>query len=339
MPYLARHRQHGFSIVELMVAVALSLLLMAGLASVYLSNKTTFKVSEGLARIQENSRYMHYILSKDIRMTGYQGCSNTGSTQVLNIVSTPAPNVSLSDQDSIKGYGYTGTTWSPALPAALTGKVLAGTDVIDIHKASELGAQLTANMAQTNTPILVADRLGIKKDDILIITDCQEANLFQAGAASSATAITHTVATNTTNDLSKAYQTDAIIYQYEAYYYYVKDTGRTNSAANAIYSLFRQDVNGVEEELVEGVENMQITYGVDTTNDKSPDTYSTATTVEASNNWPKVVSVKIALLLNSIEDINPKSQSYTYNGTTTTPTDKLLRRTLNIYIKLRNRGI
>lgn len=99
------------------------------------------------------------------------------------------------------------------------------------------------------------------------------------------------------------------------------------------------------QELVEGVENMQILYGVDT--DPITDTaeYSIPNYYVAANavvntavGWDDVAAIQISLLVKTVEDnIVADPLPYTYNGVTTTPTDKRIRRVYNSTITLRNR--
>ena len=60
------------------------------------------------------------------------------------------------------------------------------------------------------------------------------------------------------------------------------------------------------EELAEGIEDMQITYGVDTNNDKAVDQYVTANAVA---DWATVLSVRISLLLASVGLVGEQQQS------------------------------
>ena len=46
----------GFTLVELMVALVLGFILIAGVLNIFNSNRENFRVTENLARIQENSR-------------------------------------------------------------------------------------------------------------------------------------------------------------------------------------------------------------------------------------------------------------------------------------------
>ncbi len=67
------HRMSGLSLPELMVALVISLLVMGGVLQIFVSNRQSFRVETNLGRIQENSRYALELLSRVVRMTGYQG--------------------------------------------------------------------------------------------------------------------------------------------------------------------------------------------------------------------------------------------------------------------------
>lgn len=62
---------HGFTLVEIMLAITLSLILIAGVVQVYLSSKTSFQVQNQLARLQENQRISVDFLQRDIRQAGF----------------------------------------------------------------------------------------------------------------------------------------------------------------------------------------------------------------------------------------------------------------------------
>ncbi|QBR85357.1 hypothetical protein E3983_07985 [Legionella israelensis] len=330
-------KSRGFSIVELMVSIALGTLIIATVGEIYLSNRTTNTIQAALARLQENGRYANFLLSKELRMAGFHGCGNQSKINTTNLVSNQ-PN--LSDYDiAIKGYDGLSSSFSPSLPTYLTANPVPGNDVLEIRMASFHSVNLTSDMNQTNNPVLVDDRLGIQAGEIVMITDCSVADIFKAGANTNATAITHTVSNNTSNHLSIPYLTNAQVMRFFYYVFYIKDTGRTNAQGQPILALYRQNINGVEEEIAEGVEQMQITYGVDTNGDRAADSYQSAAQVNSANNWNSVISVNINLLFATIENVNTKAESYTFNGTTVTPSDRKLRRQWNTFVTLRNRGL
>lgn len=330
-------RQKGFSIVEFMIAITLGMLLIATVGQIYLSNRTSNIIQEGLARLQENGRYAHYMLANDLRMAGYHGCGQQSQMEVTNLVPSQ-PNLSEFDTP-LKGYDGNGSTFSPALPSYLTALADNRSDVLEIRMASNQGVNLREDMTRKNTPILVYDRLGIQAGEVIMVTDCSVADIFIAGANSNAVAITHTVSNNLSNDLSIPYLTNAQVMRFLYYAYYIKDSGRSNSDGEPIYSLYRLNISGTEEEIAEGVERMDVSYGVDTNGDHSIDSYKTAAEVEAANQWNSVIGVNINLLMATTENVNTKIQSYRYNGATITPSDRKLRREWNIFVTLRNRGL
>lgn len=69
-------RARGLSLVELMVALAIGSLLIAGAVYVYSQSRSTQRVSDTVARLQENGRFVLSILEPDIQLAGYYGFSN-----------------------------------------------------------------------------------------------------------------------------------------------------------------------------------------------------------------------------------------------------------------------
>ena len=64
--------QHGFSLIELMIAITLSLILMAGAMQFMASSRQTFELNGDISRIQENGRIAMDILVRELRMAGYR---------------------------------------------------------------------------------------------------------------------------------------------------------------------------------------------------------------------------------------------------------------------------
>ncbi|VAX07177.1 hypothetical protein MNBD_GAMMA26-1449, partial [hydrothermal vent metagenome] len=64
----------GVTLVELMVAMGISLLLGAGFVQMFVSNQVTYNLTESLSRMQENSRYTLDNLKREIQMAGFTGC-------------------------------------------------------------------------------------------------------------------------------------------------------------------------------------------------------------------------------------------------------------------------
>ena len=98
------HGHRGFTIIEMMIALLLSLLLLAGVGQVYVSSKQSYRVAENVARLQENSRFAMNIVTREIRMAGFSPCPPTEEVAV-----TLDPGLSA---DSLNFSASTSSSWS-----------------------------------------------------------------------------------------------------------------------------------------------------------------------------------------------------------------------------------
>lgn len=326
------HPQRGLSLLELLIAMTLGLLILGGVLFVYSSSSQSYRVADNTSRLQENARIAFQILAQDIRMAGYMGCF--GSVPNVATQATPSPPFDI----NTVVVGENGTNFTDGL---------SGTDAITIRRASTNSVFLKGNMASDNANIQVSSNpYGFKAEDILFISDCTSADIFCATGVSSAAStvtITHAIAGSGTcgnkipPKLSKIYGPDAQVMAFVQNTYYI----RPNPAGEpALYRIpWNGDALGSAEELVEGIYDMQITYGVDTVatdNATAATAYQDHATVTAGNNWPNVLSVRVTLSLRTLDDgVSTVSQTYTLDGVSVT--DRRVRRNFNSTIAVRNR--
>jgi type IV pilus assembly protein PilW len=76
-----RRTSQGFTLVEIMVAITLSLVLIGGLVQVYASNKKSSLIQSNLADMQESQRLALSVLTRDIRMAGYYDGNDPNNVQ------------------------------------------------------------------------------------------------------------------------------------------------------------------------------------------------------------------------------------------------------------------
>src|SRR5690606_35110770 len=105
----------GFTVVEVLVAVAISLLLLAGVMALFANSRLSYESNDRLARIQENGRFALALITRDLRAAGYWGCAKrTASkplTSVLNNPTTLLHNFAV----PVQGFNASGAGWTPAL--------------------------------------------------------------------------------------------------------------------------------------------------------------------------------------------------------------------------------
>lgn len=82
MPPQRLYAQRGLTLTELMVALAISLIVMSGVVTLYVTNRHAYALQNGLARLQENGRFAMEFLSRDLRMGGYPKDSYGGGAFV-----------------------------------------------------------------------------------------------------------------------------------------------------------------------------------------------------------------------------------------------------------------
>jgi len=313
--------------VELMVSVTLGLLITLTIGYLYTSSRKTYRMNDNVARMQENGRHAMEMISRDIRMAGYWGCASMAITRPINTLDinnnpqyeyaykfdTPVEGHNANDDPPLlRGIWETGGTWTPPSGAWIT-NVLKGTDILTVRSVFGNSVTVTAHPAG-NPPgsanLSVNAGSGLAQGDIVLVSDCRNAAVFQitnVNTAGGSDNLEHNTGAgtpgNATKNLGKEYL-GGEIQRIATFTYFI----RLNPAGRpALYRFSR----GTAEEVVENVEDMQVTYGVDTDGDRDVDEFRTADNVA---NWNAVRSVRVRLLLVSPDDnlVSPR-QTFRYD--------------------------
>jgi type IV pilus assembly protein PilW len=329
----------GLTLVELLVAMVISVLVLGGVYQVFHGSTTTYRVQEGLSRLQENGRFAVDFLVKDIRLAGYQGCISN----VSNFVNTLNSSDYVYDFTvGINGFEATGGSWNQTVDSSIVNP-LPGSDIVTIRgligSSVSIGESMPTVSADLKTmPVPSGMTPPVEDWDVVLISDCtSNAAVFQITnyTVSNGNMVHNTgVGTpgNSTKDLGHKFEKGAEIVKIAATSYFI-----SNSPAGQP-SLYRRVGLNPSEEIIEGVQTMQILYGVDTDNDRSVDSYVAA---DAVSNWNSVLSVQIGLLMRTLEEIHrmePDTATYTVLDQSFGPfNDRHLRRVFAATIGLRNR--
>ena len=298
------NKNNGLTLVEVMVAVVIGLIIMAGVMQIYLSNKQTYRMTEGLSRLQENGRFATYFLVRDIRMAGYQGCKSRSAS--TTIIASPGPGDDVYNKDQSLSAVDNTTTGNIDLDADGTNEitsVLSNTDVITIQYAKPCGGSLTGNMtpANANIPIAWPNTCNLQQNDYFIISDCQSADIAKVTNTPNQSGTVQTIkhGGNTTPApaipmLSKLYGSGAEIFTLASYTFYLQNN------AQGVPSLWRRDnASGATEELVEDIDDLQLLYGEDTDGSGVANRYVDAASV---SDMADVVSIRFIISARTPED-------------------------------------
>lgn len=368
------------SLIELMIALVIGLILMLGVTQVFIASHAASRLSEGVARAQENGRFALDFLERDIRMAGHMGCVNDQAHFVKGMGS-PKNNLGIATGSgspldfsvAIQGYEApnTGPTSTLAvgqgaipanLPASISGLTpapVAGSDILVLRFLAPEGVPVTAISGQELTVDATRwARLtegGVAAPTLFGIANCESVDIF----AGSTTAGKITGATVDFSRYAPQPQPTQV-YRAESMVYYIGQgtngpglrRARANSAGN--YT--------INEELVEGIENLQFMYGQDTTTAITGATppvgnmtvqniatgISTDTNATGAAEWRRVGLVQVGLVTRSAEragnpaDTRPADAAaqvgvlgMTYNQAATI--DGRYRTAYEVSIALRNR--
>lgn len=371
----------GFTLIEMLVAMSISLILLLGVSQIFSSNKRSQRVTEGLARVQENARFAMKKISIDMRRAGYVGCAGDNLANHLD-QTDPAYDEDLFDYtkgtagwEYTKGLGtsatepgqtYTLSTVEPGgtegaagkwqndkaegLPASLVDEVVPGSDIIVMKwmgdKLSNIDLANAVN--PKNASIQTSLNHGIAAGTVLVISDCSGGDVFQTVSNPASKSLTRGKAAGgispgnanpATTDWSHSYPQGANLSAFTSRAYYIgKGTNGEPSLFSITYDQASTAAGVITEEIAEGIENMQVLYGVDTNADKFAEKYVTAEEVTDHSN---VVNLKVGLIARSPSDAKTLGSARTMSllgSTIIIPTDKKLRFAFTTTVKLRNKG-
>ena len=333
-------RQQGFSLVEVMVALAIGLVAVGAVSAVLISSSSIYRVSESRARIQENARFSVRALEQDVRQAGFMGCFNLSMfpTRFENLAKNKG-NFENDYTTWIGGFEAGVTDWTPALDAKVgAGKQipLPGNDVLVVRLPAGQSVAMNGDMPSTSVPIPVASVDGFKKGMLAIVSDCSYANLFVVGTIAADKKLVHAADANTSPKLTRVFSPDdgAMVTPVTTVSYFI---AAASDGVPGNRALWRQNALADPEEIADGVENLQIEYGVDTDTvaDGVTNQFVTADKIGSA----QVTALKVSLLVKSPGDNMAMSkQVFNFNGTAgQVGADKRLYTPFSTTITLRNR--
>jgi len=337
----AINKQAGLSLVEILVALVISLFLLGGIVQVYLGNKVAYRFSDASARVQENGRFAMDAMAADIRMGGFLGCYSLQDDDD-NDGDLSDDNPALHNQlNFVAGAAYDFID-QPAVTATNTAGNWTIADSLTIRGAQTGQATLTADLNSLSNPVVVSGNNSFQVNDIVLATNCFSANIFQITSISTdKTTLGHTASAGAPGNSSASFETSVPVSEYKANsaaLYRLQEVTYSigvSGSGSGEPALFRT-LNGNNQELIEGIENMQIMFGVDTDGDGSANRFQES---DAVANLQQVTAIRLWLVVRSERDfVLDAAQTYTINGNDITPADSRFRQVFSTTIALRSKS-
>ena len=340
----ARPYSYGFSLIELMIALVIGSIILLSLIMLFSSNSGNQNELEKTIRKLENIRYSMDTISEDIMHSGFYSHFNPNSLTFEYTM--PNPCATGISPTTLQGWDSVSTSIRLPVPiqgiskdddttaTCLTNR-RDGTAAVIIRRAetgagTPIGSGLpTGSDATTNTNLYI--QISGCNTEISV----GNSFLVSPGPASQ---FTRKMANCTTiaNPVRRLLQR----------IYYISDCNDC-TVNDGIPTLKRVEmINGTLQisSIAEGIENMQLEYGQDTTvpPDGQPDIFESNTAISTYDvtNWPNVAGVRLHLLARNTQTTAGFNDSRTYqvgpDVSITTPTDGFKRTLLTTTVRLNN---
>jgi len=347
-----KSRHAGFSLVELMIAIGLGLIVVAGVLVVFLAQRQVYQAASSQALIQDADNALSAIITPVIRGAGFTGCGTIGNG-IRNYATGLPTSLTFNTSSAIRGFkanvqpaslidgaanDLTATDWTPTLDSSFisAGGVEKGSDVLVLIGATPLTSPVGVTSFNAGSiTVSNAAAAGLSnKPQMIALSDCGKSSAFQMTSLVG-NVVGYAVGPNGTPSYPIGSQ--LIPLQQTAFFVARGDAGQSalfegvmsipaGGAAASAWSI---------QELVPGVSSMQVLYGNGINGQTTQ--YVAA---DAVTNWSAVTSVKIGFLIEGNQASSAAStnlQTFNLFGVAVAvPEDSRLRHTYFMTVNSRN---
>lgn len=294
----------GFSLLELLIAAALGVVLIAAVVQLFAGSSRGNAALAGQVLLQESARHAVALLSRSARNAGYLGCGGRGAlVNALN--GSWREIVEFDVSRPVEGFDGRSTNWIPDIGILPTtgGRTLAfagnGIDPDDLRAESDvvvfrrleapgrplgrsLSTILDAVTGQGEDPQVTVDEgFAFEADDFVVVSDCRQSALFRIGTINTvgrvATLSRPSGGGPFGNRSGRSLSSDeepfggetgpegAGVGRVVTEIYFVARGAGLNNRGETVWSLWRKTGADRGAELVQGVDDLQVLFGVDLT--------------------------------------------------------------------------
>ena len=322
-------RNGGFTLIELMVAMLLGLIVIAGVTSVFLAGQQSYRTNNALSDVEDGSRIAFELMARDIREAGLTGCGSSGD-RVANVLNNQSTDWWANWDNALHGYDDNQT--DPAVTTGTgVGQRVAGTASLEIMSAGNLPVTIASDSEPAANFKLNAPSPDLQSGDVIVVCDPDHATIVQISNYNNNVTVVHNTGNSvspgncskglgyptvcTTNGNIYTFPQNSTIAALSVSDWYI---GNNSAGGSSLYriSLVNSGGKGVAtqaQEIVRNVTGMEITYL------QNPNTsFVTASSV---TNWANVIAARVTLTVAStfqrasVKGDQPISR--TYSATTT----------------------
>lgn len=359
----------GFSLIELLLALALGVVVTAGIVQLFAGNTRTYTALQGQSRMQEGARYALDFIAESARAAGYFGCDPDMDKRYTTLNQTLENTFEMNILTPVAGFDYVGgggtsmADWAPSAavlprvgavtttPVPATGldfsQVSPDADILAVRRIAPPGERISVLTQPDANPVVIEDdgEVDFAADDFAVISNCEQAAVFRITAVAdngatislrrdentgAGSAIYQNRAGAVLSEQNVAYGTTAdaqgtTVGRLFAEIYFIADSASTNNRGQTPRALWRKSGNDAPIELVEGVEDLQLWFGVDTTPNDNLDVPNRYTDFSMVGVNDVVRTMRVQITASTVDVIDPDD-------------NQAVTRTFSQTIALRNQG-
>lgn len=303
--------QRGFSLVELMIAVALGITLVGLVLPAFIGNVQGFNFNAGVARTQETARAVLTELTHDIRMLGFSGCNSKRIT-LTNQTSDNSYNL----VPGLLGYENASAITLPGIDSSAY-SIAANSDAITVKYLNDARVLVAAPVSSATDTITVRPGHTLAAGDVIFIGNCE------SGVVTELKSVTNTTLTlQAPLSTARPYGSRAQIYKVDVVTYFLAASQMyVNNRSQVPNSLWRKINSAAPRELVVGVEALRLQYGLDSNGDGAVNQFKTAD--QLAGQMQNVAVVRLQLVTSSIDAVG---------------TEGVISRPITLSVSLRNKS-
>lgn len=282
-------KQLGYTIIEIFIALAIGLVLFAGVLSIFVGMKTTAVETSSYGELQENGRFALSILSDDLQKSDFWGdYTGTLTRSAFSVVpGAPAPDCvgdGLNNSTFPTALGHFRTIWGKTVTVAANmgciSDAVIGSDILQLKRVMGNAIDTTVAGALTN-------------NNFYMVTNTSGGQIF-TGAGLPAV------------DNSR-------VWEYQHHVYYVSTEGVNNVP---VLMQGRLTSTMSFDPIIEGIEMIRFMYGVDTDDDGIVNAFISADDM-TDDFWDRgsssrIIAAKIYVLARSVKIDNKYENKNSY---------------------------
>ena len=336
-----RSRGLGFSLLELMLAATLGVLMTTAIAQLFISNSRGQAALAGQARLQESARHALDFIARSARNAGYLGCGTAGNlANGLNGHWRQIVEIDLSTP--VEAFDGAAGAWQPSLAALPmrgggtpafrsrnrinASRLQPNSDIVVFRRAGTGSALQSAMESDADPVVLAGDADAFRADSFALLSTCGQAALFRVSSV--ARSAGRTTLARAPGGGPFGNRSDAALLAGGIPYgdgatpgaaavalaitetYFVARSTANNNRGEVVRSLWRKTSTQAPAELVQGIDELQLLFGIDTTpnnGDRAPNRYVRADAIGANS----VSAVHVSVVASSVDAVTADDRVHT----------------------------